>query len=118
MGWGLDLALALASGFTVSWCLVQRCIAAWDAWHEAVRLHARDAWIREQCMNDTFYTNLRVHSDACERVQIHANRTPFLHALSAAMQEDETPWLPAAFFAFFTVLVTRFIWKTRRRAWS
>lgn len=104
----MDLVLALLSGFVVSWCALQRGILAWDAWHEAVRLEARDAWMRGLCRNETFFANMRVHSDVCEVVQRSASRTPFLHAVGAAM-EAETAWLPAVALAAALALA-RFMW--------
>lgn len=89
----MDLGLAIFSGFFITTCVIQRIIVAWDTWHEAIRLHARDAWMRVQCQNESFFTNMRVHSDVCEVVQRAANRTPFLHALGAAV-EVEVSWLP------------------------
>jgi len=89
----MELLLSLFSGFFITSCLIQRAMVAWDTWHEAVRLQTRDAWMRVQCQDESFFANMRVHSDVCEVVQRAANRTPFLHALGAAV-EVETPWLP------------------------
>jgi hypothetical protein len=112
----MELMLALASGFMISWSLIQRGIAAWDAWHESVMQHHNYAWVRAQCLNESFSSNIRVHSDICERAQRHASRTPFLHALSAAMQEHDTPWLPAAIFLMVALSWTTWMFKAKKRA--
>lgn len=89
----MDLALVVFSGFFVTSCVMERGIAAWDAWHEAHRIHRRDAWMREQCQDQSFFANMRVHSDACEVVQRNAMRGALLHAVSAFM-DARASWVP------------------------
>jgi hypothetical protein len=88
----MELLLAMAAGFFISTFVVSRGLVAYDTWNEAVRLESRDAWMREQCRNQTFFANMRVHSDVCEVVQRNAGRAPWVHSLYAAMQTEVSWW--------------------------
>jgi hypothetical protein len=90
----MEVLLAMASAFFLTSFLIQRGLVAYDTWNEAVRLQRRDAWMRHQCQNETFFANMRVHSDVCEVVQRNASRTPLIHSLSAAVNA-EVSWWPA-----------------------
>jgi hypothetical protein len=88
----MEVLLAVAAGFFFTSFVLQRGLIAYDSWNEAVRLERRDAWMRMQCQNETFFANMRVHSDVCEVVQRNASRTPMIHSLSAAMHAEVSWW--------------------------
>lgn len=79
----MDLILCITAAFMGSYITLQRIMTAWDIWHESTRLHIKNTWMRESCQNISFYANMQMHSDVCDRVQKQASRTPLMHAMQA-----------------------------------
>lgn len=48
-----------------------------------------DAWLRVQCKNPEFYSNLRQHTDLCTQVEQHARSWIFLTALNAMAMRNQ-----------------------------
>jgi hypothetical protein len=107
----MEVLLVMAAVFFLTSFLLQRGLVAYDTWSEAVRLERRDAWMRMQCQNETFFANMRVHSDVCEVVQRNASRTPLLHSLGAALHA-EVSWWPV--IVGVTLLTLKLAIKYRR----
>ena len=69
---------------------VGRFFVFYEAYTSALRLVRDEAWIRAQCSDPQFYSNLKQHSDLCQSVQINFERSPLLVALNAV---SETAYL-------------------------
>ena len=76
------LIVTLTAFWTASF-LVLRVAVFVDAWQQAVRVQQDEAWLRLQCADPEFYTNMRQHTDLCTEVRRNAEQIPFLQALSA-----------------------------------
>jgi hypothetical protein len=48
-----------------------------------------DAWLRIQCKNPEFYSNIRQHTDLCSEVEQHAQSWIFLTALNAMFAKNQ-----------------------------
>lgn len=48
-----------------------------------------DAWLRVQCKDPQFYSNLRQHTDLCSQVEKHAQSSIFLTALNAMVMQNQ-----------------------------
>jgi hypothetical protein len=84
----MEIVLSIIATFVCSYFAMHRVMIAWDTWHEARRIHNKNTWMRNACLNDTFYTNMQMHSDVCDRVQRQAIRTPIMHALQVFITMD------------------------------
>jgi hypothetical protein len=63
-----------------------RFFVFYEAYTSALRLVRDEAWIRTQCADPQFYSNLKQHSDLCQSVQINFERSPLLVALNAVSE--------------------------------
>ena len=76
------MIVTLTAFWTASF-LVLRVAVFVDAWQQAVRVQQDEAWLRLQCDDPDFYSNMRQHTDLCMQVRKNAEQIPFLQALSA-----------------------------------
>ncbi len=90
----LKLMIICLTTFWIVSFLVGRFFVFYEAYTSALRLVRDEAWIREQCSDPLFYSNLKQHSDLCQSVQINFERSPFLVALNAV---SETAYLCGRF---------------------
>lgn len=92
----------MATVMAVSWTLAQRGLLAWNVWDEAVQADARNAWLKEQCSNRTFYLNIRVHSTICE--DLMSAKAPLIQAIDV-IAASNTAWCGLAAIAVALTLV-------------
>ena len=86
----LKLMIICLTTFWIVSFSVGRFFVFYEAYTTALRLVRDEAWIREQCSDPLFYSNLKQHSDLCQSVQINFERSPVLVALNAV---SETAYL-------------------------
>jgi hypothetical protein len=75
--------------FTTFWIVsfsMGRFFVFYEAYTSALRIIRDEAWIRTQCTDPQFYSNLKQHSDLCQSVQINFERSPLLVALNAVSE--------------------------------
>jgi len=71
---------------TVFWVIsfsIGRIFIFYEAYTSVLRVHKEEAWLRLQCGDPNFYTNMRQHTDVCANVQRNFERIPFLVGLNA-----------------------------------
>ena len=71
---------------TVFWIIsftVGRVFIFYEAYTKITFIQKQDEWVRLQCSDPNFYTNMRQHTDLCATVQLNFERVPFLVALNA-----------------------------------
>ena len=90
----LKLMIICLTTFWIVSFLVGRFFVFYEAYTSALRVVRDEAWIREQCSDPLFYSNLKQHSDLCQSVQINFERSPVLVALNAV---SETAYLCGRF---------------------
>lgn len=86
----LKLMIICLTTFWIVSFSVGRFFVFYEAYTSALRLVRDEAWIRAQCSDPQFYSNLKQHSDLCQSVQINFERSPLLVALNAV---SETAYL-------------------------
>ena len=86
----LKLMIICLTTFWIVSFSVGRFFIFHEAYTSAIRVVRDEAWIRTQCSDPQFYSNLKQHSDLCLSVQINFERNPFLVALNAV---SETAYL-------------------------
>jgi hypothetical protein len=86
----LKLMIICLTTFWIVSFSVGRFFVFYEAYTSALRLIRDEAWIRSQCSDPQFYSNLKQHSDLCQSVQINFERSPVLVALNAV---SETAYL-------------------------
>ena len=86
----LKLMIICLTTFWIVSFSVGRFFVFYEAYTSALRLIRDEAWIRSQCSDPQFYSNLKQHSDICQSVQINFERSPVLVALNAV---SETAYL-------------------------
>jgi hypothetical protein len=90
----LKLMIICLTTFWIVSFSVGRFFVFYEAYTSALRLVRDEAWIRAQCSDPQFYSNLKQHSDLCQSVQINFERSPLLVALNAV---SETAFLCGRF---------------------
>ena len=86
LGSMLKLMIICLSTFWIVSFAVGRFFVFYEAYTSAQRLIRDEEWIRTQCADAQFYSNLKQHSDICQSVQINFERSPFLIALNAVSE--------------------------------
>jgi hypothetical protein len=86
----LKLMIICLTTFWIVSFSVGRFFVFYEAYTSALRVVRDEAWIRTQCSDPQFYSNLKQHSDLCQSVQINFERSPLLVALNAV---SETAYL-------------------------
>jgi hypothetical protein len=71
-----------------SFCISRACIFYEVYVIETVR-KKEDAWLRVQCKNPEFYSNIRQHTDLCQQVEHHAQTWILLTALNAMLTRNQ-----------------------------
>lgn len=74
---------------TVLWLLTLACDRVYSLltiYRNEVSRLADEAWLRNNCQDPVFYTNLRGHTDICTHVEQNARRNLALFALKEVMQ--------------------------------
>jgi hypothetical protein len=82
----LKLMIICMTTFWIVSFSVGRFFVFYEAYTSALRLIRDEAWIRTQCSDPQFYSNLKQHSDLCQSVQINFERSPLLVALNAVSE--------------------------------
>jgi hypothetical protein len=82
----LKLMIICLTTFWIVSFAVGRFFVFYEAYTSARRLVRDEEWIRMQCADAQFYSNLKQHSDICQSVQINFERNPFLVALNAVSE--------------------------------
>lgn len=82
----LRLMIICMTTFWIVSFSVGRFFVFYEAYTSALRVIRDEAWIRAQCADPQFYSNLKQHSDLCQSVQINFERSPFLIALNAVSE--------------------------------
>lgn len=85
----MEIPVIITASFFTTYYIIHKTIAAWQVWHESYRIHYKNAWMRNECANPTFYANMQIHSDVCEKVQKQAITTPFMHAAQTFLKIDD-----------------------------
>ena len=73
---------------TVFWIIsfsIGRIFIFYEAYTSVIRVHKEEKWLRLQCGDPNFYTNMRQHTDVCANVQRNFERIPFLVGLNAVL---------------------------------
>ena len=74
----ISLSIFWIISFTVG-----RVFIFYEAYTSVLRVHKEESWLRVQCADPNFYTNMRQHTDLCANVQRNFERIPFLVGLNA-----------------------------------
>jgi hypothetical protein len=82
----LKLMIICMTTFWIVSFSVGRFFVFYEAYTSALRVVRDEAWIRAQCADPQFYSNLKQHSDLCQSVQINFERSPLLVALNAVSE--------------------------------
>jgi hypothetical protein len=82
----LKLMIICMTTFWIVSFSVGRFFVFYEAYTTALRVVRDEAWIRAQCADPQFYSNLKQHSDLCQSVQINFERSPLLVALNAVSE--------------------------------
>ena len=82
----LRLMIICMTTFWIVSFSVGRFFVFYEAYTSTLRIIRDEAWIRAQCADPQFYSNLKQHSDLCQSVQINFERSPFLVALNAVSE--------------------------------
>lgn len=82
----LKLMIICLTTFWIVSFSVGRFFVFYEAYTSALRTIRDEAWIRTQCADPQFYSNLKQHSDLCQSVQINFERSPLLVALNAVSE--------------------------------
>ena len=87
--------LVAFTAYAVCSVALSRCVVFFEAYDEALSTQRKEDWLLEQCLNSTFYANMRMHTNVCEKVRRNAERSPMLNALDAVARVGvPTEWLP------------------------
>ena len=65
---------------------VSRVFVFYEAYTEFQNVLKNEAWLRTQCIDSDFYSNLRQHTELCDGVLRNSERSPFLIALNAVAE--------------------------------
>ena len=79
----VKLMILCLTTFWVTSFTVSRFVVFYEAYSNALRVVRDEEWVRGQCSDPLFYSNLKQHSDLCLTVQINFERSPFLVGLNA-----------------------------------
>jgi hypothetical protein len=82
----LKLMIICLTTFWIVSFSMGRFFVFYEAYTSALRIVRDEAWIRTQCDDPQFYSNLKQHSDLCQSVQINFERSPLLVALNAVSE--------------------------------
>lgn len=82
----LKLMIICLTTFWIVSFSMGRFFVFYEAYTSALRIIRDEAWIRTQCADPQFYSNLKQHSDLCQSVQINFERSPLLVALNAVSE--------------------------------
>jgi len=82
----LKLMIICLTTFWIVSFSMGRFFIFYEAYTSALRTVRDEAWIRTQCSDPQFYSNLKQHSDLCQSVQINFERSPLLVALNAVSE--------------------------------
>lgn len=82
----LKLMIICLTTFWIVSFSMGRFFVFYEAYTSALRTVRDEAWIRTQCDDPQFYSNLKQHSDLCQSVQINFERSPLLVALNAVSE--------------------------------
>ncbi len=82
----LKLMIICLTTFWIVSFSMGRFFVFYEAYTSALRTIRDEAWIRTQCDDPQFYSNLKQHSDLCQSVQINFERSPLLVALNAVSE--------------------------------
>jgi hypothetical protein len=82
----LKLMIICLTTFWIVSFSMGRFFVFYEAYTSALRIVRDEAWIRAQCSDPQFYSNLKQHSDLCQSVQINFERSPLLVALNAVSE--------------------------------
>lgn len=85
----MEIPISIVTAFLLTYYSINKSIAAWQVWHETTRVYNKNAWMRNECLNPTFFANMQIHSDVCEKVQKQAITTPIMHALQTFLKFDD-----------------------------
>jgi hypothetical protein len=79
----LKLMVVCLSVFWIISFSVGRIFIFYEAYTQITLIQKQDEWLRLQCSDPNFYTNMRQHADLCAQVQLNFQRIPFLVGLNA-----------------------------------
>jgi hypothetical protein len=82
----IKLMIVCLTTFWIVSFTMGRFFVFYEAYTSALRIVRDEAWIRTQCADPQFYSNLKLHSDLCQSVQINFERSPLLVALNAVSE--------------------------------
>ena len=82
----LKLMVVALSVFWIISFSIGRIFIFYEAYTSIVRVHKEESWLRVQCGDPNFYTNMRQHTDLCASVQRNFERIPFLVGLNAVAE--------------------------------
>jgi hypothetical protein len=82
----LKLMVVALSVFWIISFSIGRIFIFYEAYTSVLRVHKEEGWLRIQCGDPNFYTNMRQHTDLCASVQRNCERIPFLVGLNAVAE--------------------------------
>ena len=85
-------ALVAFTAYAVCSLALSRAVVFMAAYSDALSTQRREEWLLGQCLNATFYANMRKHTNVCETVQGNAERSPILSAMHAVAGSEIPAW--------------------------
>ena len=82
----IKLMVVALSVFWIISFSIGRVFIFYEAYTSVLRVLKEEAWLRLQCGDPNFYTNMRQHTDLCANVQRNFERIPFLVGLNAVAE--------------------------------
>ena len=79
----LKLMVVCLSVFWSISFITGRVFVFYEAYTNITLVQRQDEWLRLQCSEPGFYTNMRQHADLCAKVQLNFERIPLLVGLNA-----------------------------------
>lgn len=79
------MVISLGVFWFVSFAM-SRFFVFYEAYTDYLALLRDESWLRVQCAHPEFYSNMRQHTELCDRVRLNSERSPVLIALNAVAQ--------------------------------
>jgi hypothetical protein len=116
-GWSITEVLGTCVTVLLGFVGVDCLGALYAAYKRACMRLDNERWLRDNCRDPTFYSNMRAHTDVCSEVETNARIGAFWTALREVTDVAKVTWQPYVVgFALAIVALLPVCWVCAARA--